>query len=442
MFKFAGRIALLTSVTATLSACKVEQGNEAASTEAVALLALPTQCDTPTTPFCGSTVPLPNGWQGHVFQLAQNYPQSPPSGDSQPWLQYDPTTQPMQYVQAVLAYFYQGNIRANLDDSFNPALNTQRQWYNAPWQDQGFNGREPVHGLTRERVSQPGELHRCQTSRWNNYAVGFYNAPGATTIGRIWANHGQPDPSQGLMPEGTVAAKLLFTTASDAEVPYLAGSPTWPAYVYAQVNAQNPAPTRAVVPVRLLQIDIAVKDHRAPTGWVFGTFVYGGGPQGDPAAPCPPAGPSPAGANWNGVQPVGLMWGNDPGYSGTGPLTQTWLNPAVHMPHVGWQNRLNGPVDNPISSCMSCHSTAQWPAAASMIPSPAGNPLWFRNVPSGTPFTTGSASLDYSLQIQVGIQNFNTAHAAANPQAPLAQRQEMMRQLTDTTPPRDGATTH
>lgn len=109
------------------------------------------------------------------------------------------------------------------------------------------------------------ELDPYQGKRWNNYAVGFYNAPGGVTIGRVWADHGQPDPAVGLMPERTVAAKLLFATAPFEGVPYLAGAPTWNAYVYADPNDPKPIATspRAVLPVRLLQIDIG---SRTP-GW-------------------------------------------------------------------------------------------------------------------------------------------------------------------------------
>ena len=54
--------------------------------------------------------------------------------------------------------------------------------------------------------------------------------------------------------------------------------------MYADPNDPAPKATspRAVLSVRLLQIDVAVKDDRVSdmTGWVFGTFVYGGGPWG------------------------------------------------------------------------------------------------------------------------------------------------------------------
>lgn len=391
-------------------------------------------CNGPTTPFCNAVVSPPPDWRGRVFQLSQNYPGTPPN-DAQPWKRFDPVTQPQQYIDAVLTYFYEGNLRADIEASFDPKLNPVRGWYNAPWQDFGTNGREPIHGLTRERVSRPGELDPHQTRSWNNYAVGFYNAPGGATIGRVWANHGQPNPALGLMPDGTVAAKLLFTTAPVQEVPYLQGAPTWTAYVYANPNDPTPSPTspRAIQQVRLLQIDIAVKDARlaSTTGWAFGTFVYGGGPGGK------------LGAGWTNVAPVGLMWGNDPGYSGSGPLRETWLNPTVRMPHVGYQGRLNGPVDNKVSSCTSCHGTAEFPAGTMVPPNGADPAPWFRNIPSGASFDPGRQSLDYSLQIAVGLSNFQAAQALKHAPSPAAFRTmaSEIRQ-TDTRPPRDGGPLH
>jgi hypothetical protein len=436
-------ISVLMASATLLAGCRqTAEENDAAPAAAprVSLVAGSGDCDTPTTPFCDSTVALPDGWDGRVFKLAQDYPAAA-AQDKQPWLAFDPVTQPQQYIQAVLDYFYEGNIRDSVADSFDPTLNTVRQWYNAPWQDFGFNGREPAHGLTRERVNKPGELDPKQTQPWNNYAVGFYNAAGASTIGKVWANHGSPDSAMGIMPEGTVGAKLLFTTAGPDQVPYLAGSPAWNVYIYSDVNSFQPDPAkRAKVAVRLLQIDIAVKDKRSPTGWVFGTFVYGGGP----------APGSTQGAGWTNVSPVGLMWGNDPDYSGTGPLKETWINPAVKMPHLGYQGRLNGPVDNPGSTCLSCHSTAQDPSdiAPMFPPSQAQYPYWLRNVPSGTPFmptkppAPPARSLDYSLQVSIGIKNFRDAQAALAAPKGSMESDALEASATDATPPRDGAPTH
>jgi hypothetical protein len=369
-----------------------------------------------------------------VFHLSQNYPKTL-GPDTQPWRAFDPTRQRSEYLYSALGYFFQGNLNSNAEMSFDPAKNPVRQWYHAPWQDFGINGREFVHGLTRERTSEPGDLHSSQTHYWHNYAIGFYNAPGGYVIGRVWADHGMPDSSQASFPEGTVAAKLLFTTASVAEVPYLRGSPEWTGYVYANPNTLRPnlGDPRALMKLRLLQIDIAVKDSRvaATTGWVFGTFVYGGGLTGKP------------GQGWANVQPVGLMWGNDPTYSGSGPLTETVLNPQVLLPHYGWQGRLNGPVDNRASSCLSCHSTAQDPQAK-MMPLAGDDPRhWFRNIRSGQPFDPGARSLDYSLQLSTGIANFREAQKLAS-QSTLRDRITRYNQIKslDPRPPRDGGLTH
>ena len=52
--------------------------------------------------------------------------------------------------------------------------------------------------------------------------------------------------------------------------------------------------------MRLLQVDVAVRDARATkTGWVFATFVY----DKTMTAPTP----------WAKLRPVGLMWGDAAG---------------------------------------------------------------------------------------------------------------------------------
>ena len=431
-------ISVLVVSVAVLAGCgETAKKEEATPAPRVSLVSGSGQCDTPTTPFCDSTVAPPANWDGHVFKLAQDYPTTVPQ-EEHPWLAFDPTTQSQNYGQSVLDYFYAGNTRNNVEDSFDPMLNTVRQWYNGPWQDYGFNGREPAHGLTRERVSKPGELDPKQTQSWNNYAVGFYNAAGANAIGKVWANRGDPDSAMGIMPEGTVGAKLLFTTAGPDQVPYLAGAPTWNVYVYSEVNSSQPDPTkRGKVAVRLLQIDLAVKDNRSPTGWVFGTSVYGGGPTPG----------TTQGTGWTNVSTVGLMWGNDPEYSGSGPLKETWINPAVNMPHLGYQGRLNGPVDNPRSSCLSCHSTAQDPSdiAPMFPPNQTQIPFWFRNVPSGQVFmptelpAPPALSLDYSLQMSIGIQNYlREQEALAAPEGSNTREAP----AADSAPPRDGGPSH
>jgi hypothetical protein len=114
------------------------------------------------------------------------------------------------------------------------------------------------------------------------------------------------------------------------------------------------------------------------------------------------------------------------------------------MPHVGYQGRLNGPIDNPVSSCLSCHSTAEVPAGTMVPPSGANPAPWFRNIKSGTPFDAGRQSTDYSLQLAVGIANFTANHGASSAMATPEQRLKQLRSIEafDELPPRAGGAIH
>lgn len=366
--------------------------------------------------FCGTAAfaqfpdahdPPPAGWSGPVFRLKQDYPQTLPAMGSRPWTAFDFRDQPNDYLKAVLAYALEGNKEVDFTVQDNPT----RGWYHAPWMHAGAAGREFVRGLTRERSSRPGELHPNQTGTWENWAVSVYNPRGGYTLGRVWQDPGAPNPAVAKFPVGTVSAKLIFTEAPVSQVPYLAGSVEWQADIH-RASGTGPRPT-----LRLLQVDVAVRDSRADstTGWVFGTFIY------DANAP----GATP----WDRLAPVGLMWGNDPTRVGTTQaLRQTKISAGLQIPqHLGFEKRLNGPVDNPRSSCLSCHSTAQvrndlsQPARAAIAPNNASLQtlrLYFRNIKSGVPFDAGARSLDYSLQLQNGIANWARAAPPAAPAGP------------------------
>jgi len=257
-------------------------------------------------------------------------------------------------------------------------------------------GREFVHGLTRERTSRARELHPQQSSQWKNYAVGLYNPSAGHTVGRVWRDHENPDAGAARFSDGAVGVKLLFTTATVAQVPYLANAFEWDAHV-----SLLGSDARQVRKVRLLQIDVAVRDSRADstTGWVFGTFAYDG----------TAAGATP----WDRMRPVGVTWGNDPTLtpaSGGGPQESVILNRTFDGAtlRLGWAGRLNGPVDSPDSACLSCHGTAQRRFVTGAVPTGTNTQRlrWFRNLAPGVPFEAGQTSLDYSLQLAGGIRNF------------------------------------
>jgi hypothetical protein len=278
--------------------------------------------------------------------------------------------------------------------------------------------REMARGMTLERSIAPGELGG-NTERLQNYAVAYYDARGARTFQQVWSTAiaGEDNAVTSAMQfaEGSLVYKLLFSAARPGDFPQdlLQGSVT---------TSILPNAGGQPVQVRLLQIDIAVKDSRAgATGWYFATYAYDR--NNTNASP------------WRRMAPLGLMWGNDPGGP---PLTQTWINPAAPLyarQHLGVDGRLNGPVDNPNSACMSCHSTAQAPSVAQIMPQGACNqpPFranWFRNLPGSqafgrftpsgqtcitTPPSNAPTAADYSLQLSTTVSRSLTTPDTFNP---------------------------
>lgn len=393
------------------------------------------------------------------FQLAQGYPLGTPVLEAQegklrvvrwdppapattaaeaPWLAHDfrIASERAAYLESLKQYFLEGNDSVD----FAVQRNSARAWFHVPMMtSDAFSRREPYHGLTKERQL------RSRDHKWivdgtdgagnlNAYAIGAYNWLGGYTIGQVFRDPDPQlsDPTQAHFIVGAYVFKLLFaeydpTKIVTAQDP-LIGAPEWQVQ-----DIQDPA-GHALRNVRLLQVDVAVRDDRSTqTGWVFATFVY------DKSMT---TGSNP----WRRLRAVGVMWGNDPDVTsaGVGTLDETWT--AAGLPSdlarqdgrpYGRDGRLNGPVDNPFSSCLSCHSTAQVVVGAStrnafrgvdLFPPPpssscASPMMWFRNVNAGVPFgvTTNGGdgcelaspptptpplhSLDYSLQLADALQS-------------------------------------
>jgi len=423
----------------------------------------------------------------HVFRLSQAFPKQLPALDAGGWTQIDPfsattvderRTRSSQYIGAILDYILEGNVSdPPAESDFDLGKNAVRAWFHVPWMDANASkGREYVHGLTRELAATPGKLGLDQKVTEASWAVGFYNARGAYTIGQIFPGASGSDvrpPSTALkFPEGSVVGKALFTTATRASVPPLEGAPKWRANILppacgGKVGGTVKAPdgttvecVRSLRDMYLAQFDVAVVDARAPLKWVFGTFTY------DHASGKP---------GWRGLRPVGLMWGNDPTLlpKGTDPnkdppkergLTPpdrvkessmfTDTLPDWYKKDLGCAGRLDGPIDNPKSSCMSCHASASVPL---LIPAQQTNPcsggkvtqptvvrapimdfnkqcgdaatdaIWFRNIPQSGSIThpticqgTSWVSLDYSLQVGEALANFMGSQPAPATPAPSA----------------------
>lgn len=352
--------------------------------------------------FPSASMPAPKEWKGPVFQLSQDYPTTIEKDDKMPWLKIDYKKEPINYLMTVYRYVIEGNVEAN----WVIQNNETRKWYHAPWMHYRFvgnmdMGREPINGLTRERDSRPYELSEQQPTIYQNWAIGFYNPRGGYTVGQVWKDANNPDASKAIFEEGSVSAKIIFTEADSNEVPYLKGSPEFVCLIYKK--AGDPT-VRKLKKLHLLQVDIAVKDPRAKegSGWVMGTFFYQGNIQNE----------NP----WLRVLPVGLAWGNDPGITPenvkSNPLKDCFVNPeALKISKLGWAGRVNGLIDNPESSCISCHGSASSPLLGGGAPddgmTKAERMHWFSKTASiHNAYFNNTTSLDYSLQLAFGIQNF------------------------------------
>ncbi|HEV7252106.1 MAG TPA: hypothetical protein VGN97_03275 [Mesorhizobium sp.] len=373
----------------------------------------------------------PDGWSGPVFDPSFSFPVERPAPENLPWAGIDFKVDPERYMSAVLAYVLEGMDRDAWDAEGNPV----RRWYHAPWMHEGSNGREFVRGLTRERSSRKGELGTGQTRCYQNWAVSITNPLGGYTYGQVWNDGSRPpDPRNAQFAEGVVMAKLLFTQAPEDEVPMLRNAPTWMANVVRPTPGSDACPAsggeREVQAMRLLQFDVAVSHplSEASTGWVYGTFVYDGSRTDDDP--------------WDRLAPVGLMWGNDPELSdadaanGRRPVEGIVLSDFGLGRAFGRGGRMNGPVDNPSSACLSCHMTAQYPSAARMAPPENANPdavmCWFRNLRPGEAFgsepgATASCGAQppspiiatgTSLQLAMGLRAYSAATSATLPTMP------------------------
>jgi hypothetical protein len=367
---------------------------------------------------------VPEDYQGPRFHLSQEYPTSLPATTDQPWDAHDfmDSAEIDAYLFAVRDYIYDEMLAVDWVAGAGGATN----WYHVPWMTAGAHPREFIHGLTEERILDNGELGLKPEAAVDNWAIGYYNAVGAYAIGQVWTDAISPTAELSRFDEGTVVVKVLFSDAQGEDfidgVDILQGAPEWQVHYDPTEDDDGDDQPLGIYPMRLMQLDIAIRDDDAgPTGWIFGTFAY------DRNAETTVEGEDAA---WYRMMPVGLMWGNDPELTDSaaeaGVVPQesliSELIPEYASGNLGRNGRLNGPVDNPVSSCLSCHSTAQYRSLAPMTPSNACDEeerkQWFQNRPGDQPFgqinnqcqvvespTPPLTALDYSLQMRVAFNN-------------------------------------
>lgn len=294
---------------------------------------------------------------GPIAQWRTDYPEDLERDENNqlvtrtPWTSIDFTKDTAAYMDSVLSV-----IKTDFHkDGDVLKRNKEHRWWMSLWMDYTRYGREPRMGLTKERGPNEKDLSKTSRAGYQVWAVGFYNEFGALTFGEIFEDPCNPSvPVAVNFARNTVSIKFLFTDAAPNEVEYLKGGPVYKAMIDPNHNNTDPK-KRIVSELRLIQLDIAIKDTRADeTNWIFGTFGWVGPAKGD--------------GLFDNLVPVSLQWGNDPGVYDDN-IKESWINPVLHevmygwpeRPTLGFKGRANGPADNIRSSCLSCHATARSP---------------------------------------------------------------------------------
>ncbi len=327
-------------------------------------------------------VPPHSVYSGPLFTLNHAWPTEPPPPlTNAPWQAaiHDGkiTPQNAALYAAALKAAVSANGRALIMhyDTWDAA---KAGWYNEPWLG---SLREAIHGTYAAGEFGPGIFPDTGLrANFTTHVVTYYDARAAYALHAFWgasSMHPALDTQSAQFPEGSIVVKAAVFTSEDASKPLgwwdaMNGAEVWPLYL--GVGSGN-SPPPEVWPGYVAQFDIIVKDTQsAPkTGWVFMTLVY------DSAAP---------GDAWDKMVPLGVQWGNDPEATAAGmPLEENWNNPKAPLyatETLGWGGRLSGPNDGarndiavngaaiknaPDSSCMSCHSTAEWNATTQRMDS-------------------------------------------------------------------------
>lgn len=347
---------------------------------------------------------IPDNYQGPLFKLCQDYPKKLPTSE-RPWEAYNFKKEPLAYMYAVRDYILEGMLEAD----WRAENNSIRKWYHMPWMHTGLKPRECLHGMCREGDSNAYDISIYQDRPCQNWGASYFNDYAAYVIGQVWKNPLKPNPKACRFPNGSLFTKLLFTDAECDKIPDLDGTVVWKAHINTTNDPNSP---KLIKEVRLIQFDVAIRESRADetTGWVFGTFVF------DKEAP---------GTNvWDKLVPVGISWGNDPDITAEQiaagkQLEETLINPDAPeyaKKRLGIGGRLDGPLDGPESTCLSCHSTAQWKPISATMPGKNDPKKWLRNIHSEEPFDEGQIALGYCLQMLIALQNFEAAEKESNKQ--------------------------
>lgn len=344
------------------------------------------------------------------FSLRADYNNAPDKDEEKPWkgLDLKDPKQSLKFTLLVQKYFYENMANQNPknpDFNFIAANNKNRFWCHMPWMNVGVAGREAVHGLTQERDLVPSLQIPAymKSSPGTNWGIAYFNSTACRGIKDVFGTIDSPKISpefdrDSFFGDGTLITKILFTTAN---YPDIAGAYTWNAHVN-EVGSTE----RAIKTVRHIQMDIAVKDaslvgtNPLLKNWVMAGFYY------DPTydydkeyKPLLDGMENPISCIPNlpkellKMRPMGVQTGFD------GPAETIDTIVFKGSSTNGLKGRLNGPADNPKTSCLGCHAAAG--TQAKMVPGFLSQKMY-------DPYSSTKA-LDFNQQLALAKANYETA---------------------------------
>jgi hypothetical protein len=352
------------------------------------------------------------------FELKTDYPKAHAVKEELPWqdkgFDLKNPQDAIRFSLMLQKYVYEGMANQNpkqADQNFI-ASQSKRYWCHIPGLNFGPTGRDAVHGLTKEFNLGPSPTMSFykQPIPGTDWGMAVYNFKGCQTIDRVVENlkHDRSmEPTKIAFEDGTLTAKILFTTSPDKA---FEKAFTWNGHVSAVGET-----SRSIQPVRHIQMDIAVRDRTLKgvdpemNNWVMLTYYfdanydykkYAQSTLGE-ANPLESLKGLPEG--FLKMRPMGIQTGLGAPRPVTDEKTKkfAWLEGEsiifAGAETNGFEGRMNGPADNPKSACMSCHATAG--TLVRMTPGMLSNQEFFPH---------RSTSLDFSQQLNFLRRNVET----------------------------------
>jgi hypothetical protein len=294
----------------------------------------------------------------------------------------------LKFALLMQEYAYKGmirNIKNNPDLDFMPHYAKQdkksgRYWCHMPWLNITSKGREFVHGLTKEFPLHESDAYPfVEKKNGISWGTAFYNSFACESIGDFFGTAISPKTPEQIaaqkkitFQDGYVATKLLFNNSTMAQFD---DAYTW--VVHGGTNKNMFSTKRRMQKMRHLQMDVAIKDSSILgsdpelNNWLMFTYYY------DPTYISPLTKKLNLPEGIRNMRPLGVQYGLSSGKSiiFNGSKNNHCIkedptdrkSPCHSLPYK--ETRLNGPADNPISSCLSCHATSgtQVPASPGIM---------------------------------------------------------------------------